>query len=210
MPPIMNRPPVVRACLPSLADRPPSGSGWIHEIKHDGFRLLACRGPAGVRLLTRNGNDFTGRYRLIVEAVAALPARSCVIDGEAACVESGLSIFEKLRWRHRDGDVFAWCFDLLELDGQDMRREPLETRKAAQARLLGRAKVGLQFNEHITVPGDIVLRHACKSGLRASCQSGWGSRYVSGRSRDWLKFKNPEASAVKREFEEDWGKTRRR
>jgi bifunctional non-homologous end joining protein LigD len=99
--------------LPSLADRPPSGAGWIHEIKHDGFRLLACRDPAGVRLPTRNGNDFTARYPLIVEGVDALPVRSCAIDGEAvACDGTGLSIFEKLRWRHHDGHVFMCSFDL--------------------------------------------------------------------------------------------------
>jgi bifunctional non-homologous end joining protein LigD len=196
----------IEPCLPSLADRPPAGSGWIHEIKHDGFRLLACRGTAGARLLTRNGNDFTARYPLIVEAVSTLPVRSCVIDGEAvACDESGLSIFEKLRWRRQDGHVFMWAFDLLELNGQDMRREPLEARKAALARLLRRAKVGLQFIEHITVPGDIVLRHACKLGLEGIVSKRPGSPYFSGRSRDWLKFKNPNAPAVKREFEEDWG-----
>jgi bifunctional non-homologous end joining protein LigD len=111
----------IEPCLPSLADRPPSGPHWIHEIKHDGFRLLACRGFAGVRLLTRNANDFAPRYPLIVEAVAALPVRSCVIDGEAvACDGNGLSIFEKLRWRRQDNHVFMWLFDLLELNGQDM------------------------------------------------------------------------------------------
>jgi ATP-dependent DNA ligase len=131
--------------------------------------------------------------------------RSCVINGEAvACDESGLSIFERLRWRHRDRDVFAWCFDLLELDGRDMRREPIEARKGALARLLRRTKVGLQFNEHITVPGDIVLRHACKLGLEGIVSKRLGSRYVSGRSTDWLKFKNPSHPAVQREFEEDW------
>jgi bifunctional non-homologous end joining protein LigD len=97
-----------------------------------------------------------------------LPAHSCVIDGEAvACDGNGLSIFEELRWRHHDGHVFMWSFDLLELDGRDMRPEPIEARKAALVRLLKKAKVGLQFNEHITVPGDgdIVLRHACALGL---------------------------------------------
>jgi bifunctional non-homologous end joining protein LigD len=106
-----------------------------------------------------------------------LPARSCVIDGEAvACDGDGLSIFEELRWRHHDGHVFMWSFDLLELDGRDMRPEPIEARKAALVRLLKKAKVGLQFNEHITVPGDgdIVLRHACALGLEASSRSSWG------------------------------------
>jgi bifunctional non-homologous end joining protein LigD len=172
---------------------------------------LASRDAAGVRLLTRNGNDFTARYPLIVEAVDALPARSCVIDGEAvACDESSLSIFEKLRWRHRDWDVFAWCFDLLELDGQDMRREPIEVRRATLASVLRSCRAGLQFNQHLKHPGDIVFRHACKMGLEGIVPKRLGSRYISGRSRDWLKVKNPDAPAVKREFEEDWGKTLRR
>jgi bifunctional non-homologous end joining protein LigD len=84
---------------------------------------MACRGQPRASASTRNGNDFTARYPLIVEAVDALPARSCVIDGEAvACDGNGLSIFEELRWRHHDGHVFLWSFDLLELDGRDMRR----------------------------------------------------------------------------------------
>jgi bifunctional non-homologous end joining protein LigD len=102
------------------------------------------------------------------------------------------------------------AFDLLELNGRDLRREPIEVRKAALARLLKKAQVGLQFNEHITVRGDIVLRHACKLGLEGIVSKRLGSLYVCGRSRDWLKFKNPSHPAAKREFEEDWGKTRRR
>jgi bifunctional non-homologous end joining protein LigD len=81
-------------------------------------------------------------------------------------------------------------------------------RKAALARLLKKAQVGLQFNEHITVPGDIVLRHACALGLEGIVSKRLGSPYISGRSRDWLKFKNPDAPAVKREFEEQTGPTR--
>jgi bifunctional non-homologous end joining protein LigD len=201
----------IEPCLPSLADRPPSGSEWLHEIKHDGFRLLACRDAADIRLLTRNGNDFTARYPLIVEAVEALRVRSCVIDGEAvACDGDGLSIFEKLRWRHHDERVFMWSFDLLELDGQELRREPIEVRKATLASVLRGCRAGLQFNQHLQHPGDIVLRHACKLGLEGIVSKRLGSLYVSGRSRDWLKFKNPNAPAVKREFEEDWGKPRRR
>jgi bifunctional non-homologous end joining protein LigD len=187
----MKRAPgLIEPCLPSTADRPPPDSDWIHEIKHDGFRLLACRDAASVRLLTRNGNDFTARYPLIVEAVVALPVRSCVIDGEAvACNGDGLSIFEKLRWRHQDGHVFMWSFDLLELDGQDVRREPIEVRKATLASVLRSCRAGLQFNQHLAHPGDIVFCHACKMGLEGIVSKRLGSRYISGRSRDWLKFK---------------------
>src|SRR3982074_2537795 len=88
----------IEPCLPSPADKPPSGSNWIHEIKHDGYRLMDRRDPVGIRLLTRNGNDWSARFPLIVEAVNHLKVRSCLIDGEAVCCdERGLAIFEKLR-----------------------------------------------------------------------------------------------------------------
>ncbi len=73
----------IEPCLPSPAKRPPSGPDWLHEIKHDGFRIMARRDAAGVRLITRNGNDFTARFPLAVAAIAALPGRSFLIDGEA-------------------------------------------------------------------------------------------------------------------------------
>jgi bifunctional non-homologous end joining protein LigD len=86
-------------CLPSAAPKPPSGDGWIHEIKLDGFRLLARRDPAGVRLLTRRGIDWTTRYPSIAAAVAALSCRSCLIDGEVViCGEDGVPVFDRLRY----------------------------------------------------------------------------------------------------------------
>jgi bifunctional non-homologous end joining protein LigD len=133
--------------------------------------------------------------------------RSCLIDGEAvACDADGLPIFDRLRYRRDDRRVFLYAFDLLELEGRDLPREPLEERKAALAKLLGRAGPGLRFNEHIEEPGDIVFRHACKLGFEGIVSKRLGSPYISGRSRTWLKFKNPAAPAVKREAEEDWGR----
>jgi bifunctional non-homologous end joining protein LigD len=94
-------------CQPTRADRPPRTPNWIHEIKHDGNRLMVRRDGAGVRLITRNGNDWTDRFRLIVTGVVALPVRSCLIDGEAVCCDDdGLAVFQKLR-RWRDDD---WVF----------------------------------------------------------------------------------------------------
>ena len=88
-------PPRYEPCLPRPAKEPPAGPGWIHEIKHDGFRIVAHRDGDRVRLVTRNGYDFADRFPLAVAAVAGLPVRSCVIDGEGiACDESGLSVFE--------------------------------------------------------------------------------------------------------------------
>src|SRR5215472_1332764 len=92
---------IVEPCLPTSAKAPPSGPGWIHEIKHDGFRILARRDSAGVRLITRNGNDFTARFPLVAVAVAALPTKSCVFDGEAiVCDEKGLA--EPVRHQMRE------------------------------------------------------------------------------------------------------------
>jgi bifunctional non-homologous end joining protein LigD len=97
----------IEPCLPFPAARPPSGPGWIHEIKHDGYRLMARRDPLGIRLLTRNGHDWAPRYRLIVEAVNRLKARSCLIDGEAvACDENGLAVSEQLRRKPSGEHVF--------------------------------------------------------------------------------------------------------
>jgi bifunctional non-homologous end joining protein LigD len=197
----------IEPCLPSPAIRPPAGNNWIHEIKHDGFRLMARRDVVGVRLLTRNGHDWSTRFPLIVAAVNHLRVKSCLIDGEAVCCDDGgLPDFQKLRQRREDRHIFLNAFDLIELNGKDLRREPLEHRKRELARLLRNNKPGLQLNEHIAEPGDIVFRHACALGFEGIVSKRLGSRYRSGRSRDWLKSKNPNAPAVKREAEEDWGR----
>jgi bifunctional non-homologous end joining protein LigD len=186
-----TRPPpsgFIEPCLPSSAGRPPSGPGWIHEIKHDGYRLMARRDPIGIRLLTRNGHDWALRYPLIVEAVDRLKMRSCLIDGESvACDENGLAVFEQLRRKPSGKHVFLYAFDLLELDGQDLRREPLETRKATLASLLRGSLPGARLNEHLAHDGESVFRHACKMGLEGIVSKRLGSRYRSGRSRHWVK-----------------------
>jgi bifunctional non-homologous end joining protein LigD len=176
-------------CLPRLAKQPPAGSGWIHEIKH-GFRIIAqCE---SVRLITRNGHDFSGRFPLILAAVAALPAGPCVVDGEAiACDEKGLSVFEMIRRRQHDNAVTFCAFDLLELDGEDLRREPNEVRKATLKGLLRRAQPGIAFNRHFEVDGTIVYELACALGCEGIVSKRLGSPYRPGRSDCWVKVKNP-------------------
>ena len=191
-------------CLPRLAKAPPSGPSWIHEIKHDGFRIIARRDGASVRLLTRNGYDFSERYPLIVAAVEALPAESCVIDGEAiACDERGLSVFDMIRWRQHDNAVTLCAFDLLELDGEDLRREPIEVRKATLKGLLRRARAGIAFNRHFEDDGAIVYEQACALGCEGIVSKRLGSPYRAGRVDHWIKIKNAVAPAAKRETEED-------
>jgi len=123
----------------------------------------------------------------------------------------GRPTFDRLRYRRQDGAVFLYAFDLLALNGQDLRREPIESRKRELGKLLRwSAQIGLQLNEHIAESGDVVFRHPCKLGFEGIVSKRLGSRYTSGRTHNWLKMKNPAAPAVKREAEEDWGRGRRR
>jgi ATP-dependent DNA ligase len=202
-----NSRPRFEPCLPRPAKQPPAGPDWIHEIKHDGFRIVAYRDGIGARLITRNGFDFAKRFPLVAEAIVALPARSCVIDGEAiACDESGLAVFDLIRYRRQDHAVTLCAFDLLELDGDDLRRRPIEERKRALKRLLRRKHPGIAFNQFFDVEGAIVFKNACALGCEGIVSKRLGSPYRSGRADHWLKIKNPAAPAVKREAEEDWAR----
>jgi bifunctional non-homologous end joining protein LigD len=198
---------IIEPCLPSPAKAPPSGPGWLHQIKHDGFRILARRDSAGVRLITRNGNDFTSRFPLAVDGVTRLPAHSFLLDGEAIVTnERGLAVFELIR-RHRHGvDAVLIAFDLIELEGEDLRRAPIEQRKRKLAKLVRGPHPGIVLNEVFEGDGDILFAHACKLGCEGIVSKRLGSPYRSGRSPHWVKVKNPNAPAVKREAEEDWAK----
>jgi bifunctional non-homologous end joining protein LigD len=198
----------IEPCLPTKTDKLPSGGQWLHEIKHDGFRIIARETGAQVRLYSRPGNDFTRRFPLIVDALARLRSRSCIIDGEAvACDDNGVASFDLIRYHRANDSVFLYAFDLIELNGDDLRRQ---VRKATLASVLAKAGPGIRFNEHIEGDGPTVFAHACNLGLEGIVSKRKDSTYRSGRSPDWLKMKNAAAPAVKREEEEDWGKRGRR
>jgi bifunctional non-homologous end joining protein LigD len=198
----------IEPCLPSSTRKPPSGTGWLHEIKHDGFRMMVERTPEGVRIITRNGHDWTARYPRITAAAKAIKAKAFIIDGEAvACDDTGLAVFERIRHRRNDGSVFLYAFDLLSLNGTDLRRHPIEDRKAALAGLIRPRHNGIQMVDHLEFDdGLMIFQHACELGCEGIVSKRLGSKYVSGRSREWLKAKNPAAPAVRREAEEDWSK----
>ena len=158
-----------------------------------------------MRLITRNGNDFTSRFPFIEMAVKALPVRPCLIDGEAiVCDKDGLAVFELIRGHRAVASAMHCAFDLLEVNGQDIRNYPIEKRKNALAELLRDAHSSIVLNEHFDEDGEIVFREACKLGCERIVSKRLGSPYRSGRSPHWVKVKN--APAVKREAEEDWGK----
>ena len=196
---------IIEPCLPSPAKAPPSGPGWLHEIKHDGFRIFARKDAAGVRLITRAGNDFSSRFPFIAMAVGKLPVRSCLIDGEAiVCNKDGLAVFDLIRGHGSKASAVHCAFDLLELDGKDLRRRPIEERKVLLTELLHGSNLSIVLNEHFEEEGTIVFREACKLGCEGIVSKRLGSIYRSGRSPLWLKVKNPNAPAVRREAEEDW------
>jgi bifunctional non-homologous end joining protein LigD len=198
---------IIEPCRPSPAERPPSGPGWLHEIKQDGFRILARRDGTEVRLITRAGNDFSSRFPLIAIALKELPVRSCLIDGEAiVCDADGLAVFDLVRRHDTVTNAEHCAFDLLELDGRDLRREPIEKRKELLAELLSGSRHSLVFNECFQEDGEIVFHEACRLGCEGIVSKRLGSPYRSGRVPHWVKVKNPNAPAVKREAEEDWGR----
>jgi bifunctional non-homologous end joining protein LigD len=170
------------ACLHTKTDKLPFGDPWLHELKHDGFRIIARKNGDRVRLYSRPGNDMTRRFPLIAEALTSLRSRSCIIDGEAvACDDNGLASFERVRYRQHDGAAF----DLIELNGDDLRRDPLQVCKATLASILAKARHGIRFNEHIEGDGPTVFAHACKMGLEGIVSKWRDSSYRSGRSPDY-------------------------
>ena len=161
----------IEPCLPSPAKQPPAGLGWIHEIKHDAFRIMARLDAKGVRLITRSGNDLTRRFPFVAMAVAALSARSCLIDGEAiVCDGNGLAVFDLIRGQRAVANAVHCAFDLIELDGEDLRQQPIEDRKQRLATLLRGAHSTIVLNEHYE--GDGATGMPASSVAKASCRSG--------------------------------------
>ena len=167
---------------------------------------LACPvSPRHRRLISRKGKDLTYRFPVAVQAVAALPVNSCILDGEAIISDAtGLAVFSLIR-SYRNGPRATLCaFDLIEIDGEDLRWRPIEDRKGILKKPIGNKYPGIAFNKHFDVEGSVVFHHACKLGCEGIVSKRLGSSYRFGRSNDWIKVKNPAAPAVKREAEEDW------
>jgi ATP-dependent DNA ligase len=143
----------LKISLPTRAPAPPAGPDWLHEIKHDGFRMIARRDGERTRLISRRGLDWGDPFPAIMAAVEALAVRSCTIDGEViACDGAGLADFELLRYRRRNAAVTLVASDLIELDGHDLRREPIETRKSGAGTASRRVPGGLTIGSRVKNP----------------------------------------------------------
>ena len=202
-------------CLPTRAGWPPEGDDWLHEIKHDGIRLQVHVTPGRVRLLTMTGVDWTERYLRIAASTARLPGQA-IIDAEGVVPgPDGIADFEAIMSRRHDGEAVAYAFDLMMLDGEDLRQLPLTERKARLQELLSAAfgtgrrkgrgtwiepphRPALIYSEHMSGDGPTVYSHACKLGLEGIVSKRLDSKYRSGRSKEWLKIKNPDSPAARR------------
>jgi len=187
---------------PSLAmatDTAPSGKDWLHEIKHDGYRLQAHLENARVRLFSRQGLDWTERFPVVAHALADVPARLAIIDGEVVVqTATGVASFPMLvdALKNGSGDMLFYAFDLLYLDGHDLRAAPLVARKQALAALL--AETGsdrIRYSEHIAGDGDAVFRHASRLGLEGIISKQAAAPYRSGRVKTWLKVKSSQSDS---------------
>lgn len=188
----------INPCLPTKVDRPPVGDGWAHEIKHDGYRVQIHVGGDGVRIYTFTGADWTKRYDLIAGAAAKIKG-TAIIDAEAAVPgDAGVTDFHALHEERRTAQAVAYAFDIMMLNGEDLRRLPWLERRNKLKRLLGRRSLGLAYNDHFIGSGQDIYEAACRMGLEGIVSKRIDAPYKSGSSKTWLKVKNPEAPGSKR------------
>lgn len=187
-------------CLPTRGISVPAGQDWIHEIKHDGYRITVHREDKRVRLFTRNGHDWTDRYPLIVEAALRVRIGSFVMDGEAVLLGAdGRSDFDGLHSRQHNDEVQFYAFDVLMSEGDDLRKLPLSMRKTSLARLLARRINGIFLSDFERGEiGPDLFRHACIMGLEGLFSKRNDRPFRAGVSPNWVKVKNPDHPAMAR------------
>ncbi|TIR79694.1 MAG: DNA ligase D, partial [Mesorhizobium sp.] len=178
---------------PTLVEKAPEGGEWLHEIKYDGYRTQLIVEGATARAFTRRGYDWSHRYRRIVQAAAGLPVKSAIIDGEAVVLgDTGLPDYQALERELGNANssrLIFYAFDLLHLDGRDLRQQPLVERKAALETLLKDSAPTLTYAEHLEVSGREMFDHACRMGLEGIVSKRADAPYRSGVQTSWVKVK---------------------
>src|SRR5579859_660430 len=186
-------PDIVEPELATLVERPPEGDEWVHEIKFDGYRVLCRIEGSVVRLSTRHGKDWTDRFPTLARAVQKLPVRQALLDGELVVLDAqGISSFQALQnalGKGRERDIFYYAFDLLYLDGRDLRGLPLTERKKELAQILRKSPPTLRLSEHVEGHGLAFLQRGCELSLEGIVSKRKDAPYCSGRTGDWLKAK---------------------
>ncbi|RWA69302.1 DNA ligase D [Mesorhizobium sp.] len=178
---------------PTLVAKAPEDGDWLHEIKYDGYRTQLIVEDGMARAFTRRGYDWSHRYRRIVQAAAGLPVKSAIIDGEAVVLgDTGLPDYQALErelGRPNSARLILYAFDLLYLNGRDLRNRPLVERKAALEKLLKDKAPTLTYAEHLEVSGREMFDHACRMGLEGIVSKRADAPYRSGVQTSWVKVK---------------------
>ena len=186
-------PPFVEPQLATLVDAPPAGADWIHEIKFDGYRVITSVANGRVAMRTRNGLDWTDRFKPLVPALSQLDCGAALLDGEVAVATTqGRTDFGALQdaLSGGKGRMAYYLFDILHLDGEDLRKRPLIARKEILKTLLGGHTRGpLAYSDHVEGGGDEVFAKACRLHLEGIISKLADAPYRSGRGRGWLKSK---------------------
>lgn len=178
--------------LATLVAEPPEGSNWLHEIKYDGYRAIAAVGSDRCRIYTRSGQDWTEKFAAIAMDLRKLKVGSALLDGEIVALdEHGRSSFQLLQSSLKDGrrPLTYYVFDILELDGRDLRSEPLRRRKQILRRVLEGAPDAIRYSEEVAGHGDRVFAHACRLGLEGIVSKRADKPYESRRTLTWVKCK---------------------
>ena len=182
----------IRTMQPTLVDAPPAGAGWIHEIKYDGYRLELLVEGGSARAYSRQHSDWTRLSAPIVAAAATLDCRTAILDGEIAVQDqNGVTQFGELRqaMSRQPHRLVYFAFDLLHLNGADLRNEPIESRRAQLRQLIGQAAAPIVMSDEFVGEGAAMFAFAVEQGLEGMVSKRLGSRYRSGDSKDWLKIK---------------------
>jgi len=177
--------------LAMIVETPPEGDEWLHEIKHDGYRIVARIEEGEVRLVSRNGKDWTKEFPQVARAVGRLPAGTALLDGEVAAVlPNGATSFQALQRRaDTSAPLVYFAFDLLHLDGWDLRAVKLEDRKQVLRRLLESAPATIRFSDHVRGHGPAFFEKAREAGLEGIVSKRADAPYREGRGGDWRKAK---------------------
>ena len=178
--------------LATLVDEIPTGDDWLFEMKYDGYRALAAVAGDQVRIYTRHGNDWTEQFHPMVEPLSRLTKGSALLDGEIVAFKDGRTDFSTLKDALSSGAPLTYfVFDLLEQDGEDLRKLPLVDRKERLRKLLGKpsAKSAVQFSEHIEGQGEKFFKAMCEGGYEGMVTKLGRSHYIGARTREWLKIK---------------------
>ncbi|ANT53278.1 ATP-dependent DNA ligase [Mesorhizobium amorphae] len=177
--------------MPTLVDKPPEGDGWLHEVKFDGYRSQIVRDAGGVRIFTRRGLDWRSKYRDLAKAAGELEVESAIIDGEIIVTnEAGISDFAALRKAitRRQHDLYFVAFDLLHLNGHDLRDMPLEDRREILAETIPEGE-RIQFSQALSGDAKAIFHLVEQAGLEGMVSKRKDSKYRSGQSTNWLKTK---------------------